>query len=78
MKTPFCRLSWTKHAGRYALIRDDQVVSIWDTVGDALQSAGERFGTDAAATYKINSLDLERAAALDTPVQPGKEAECPS
>jgi hypothetical protein len=66
------------HAGRYALIKDDQVLSIWDTVGDALQAAGERFGICPVATYKINPLDVERFALLDAQVQSGKEAECPS
>jgi len=72
------RLLQEGHAGRYALIKDDQVVSIWDTVGDALQAAGERFGAEAVATYRINPLDLERFAWLDAQVQSGKEAECPS
>jgi hypothetical protein len=72
------RLLREGHGGRYALIKDDQVLSIWDTVGDALQSAGERFGMDPIATYKINPLDVERFALLDAQVQPGKEAECPS
>jgi hypothetical protein len=66
------------HAGRYALIKDDQVLSIWDTVGDALQAAGERFGTYPVATYRINPLDVERFALLDAQAQSGKEAECPS
>jgi hypothetical protein len=52
-------------AGRYALIKDDQIVSIWDTVGDALQAAGERFGTDPVATFRINPLDVQRFALLD-------------
>ncbi len=53
------RLLQEGHAGKYALIKDDQVLSIWDTVGDVLQAAGERFGTDPVATYKINPLDVE-------------------
>jgi hypothetical protein len=59
------RLLQEGHAGRYAIIRDDQVVSIWDTVGDALQAAGERFGLEPVATYPINPLDVERFALLD-------------
>jgi hypothetical protein len=72
------RLLQEGHANRYALIRDNQVLSIWDTVGDALQAAGERFGADPVATYKINPLDTERFALLDSEVQHGKEAPCPS
>ena len=72
------RLLQEGNAGRYALIKDDQVLSIWDTVGDALQAAGERFGTEPVATYKINPLDVERFSLLDAPPQTGKEAGCPS
>src|SRR6266436_1026521 len=67
------RLLQEGHAGRYALIKDDQVLSIWDTVGDALQASGERFGLDPVATYKINPLDVERFALLDAQSPPGKE-----
>ena len=72
------RLLQEGHAGRYALIKDDQVLSTWDTVGDALQAAGERFGLEPVATFKINPLDIERFALLDNHVHSGKEAECPS
>ena len=72
------RLLQEGHAGRYALIKDDRVLSIWDTVGDALQAAGERFGMEAVATYKINPLDVERFAFLDAQAQTDKEAGCPS
>jgi hypothetical protein len=72
------RLLQEGHAGRYALIKNDQVISVWDTVGDALQAAAERFGPEPVATYKINPLDVDRLALLDTPVPSGKEAACPS
>ena len=72
------RLLQEGHTGRYAIIRDDQVVSIWDTVGDALQAAGERFGIEPVATYQINPLDVERFARLDAQAPGGKEAACPS
>ena len=72
------RLLQEGHAGRYALIKEGQVLSIWDTVGDALQAAGERFGMEPVATYKINPLDVERLSFLDAQVQTGKEARCPS
>jgi hypothetical protein len=32
------RLLQEGHAGEYALIKDEQVLSTWDTVGDALQA----------------------------------------
>lgn len=72
------RLVQEGHAGKYAIIKDDQIVSIWDTVGDALQAAGERFGLEPVATYHINALDIERFALVDAQAQAGKEAECPS
>jgi hypothetical protein len=62
------RLLQEGHAGRYALIKDDQVVSVWDTVADALQAAAERFGPEPVATYKINPLDVDRFALLNAPV----------
>jgi hypothetical protein len=66
------------HGGKYALIKDDQVLSIWDTVDDALQAAGDRFGIEPVATYKINPLDVERFALLDAHARSGEEAACPS
>jgi len=71
------RLLHEGHAGKYAIIKDDQIVSIWDTVGDALQAAGERFGLESVATYQLNPLDVERFALVDAQAQAGKEAECP-
>jgi hypothetical protein len=72
------RLLQEGHAGKYAIIKDDQIVSIWDSVGDALQAAGERFGLEPVATYLINPLDVERFALVDAQAKTGKEAECPS
>jgi hypothetical protein len=72
------RLLQEGQAGRYALIKNDQVVSVWDTVGDAVQAGAECFGPEPVATYKINPLDVERLALLDAPSPPGKEAACPS
>jgi hypothetical protein len=72
------RLLQEGHAGQFALIREDQVLSVWDTVGDALQAASERFGLAPVATFKINPLDVERFALLDAQLQAAKEAACPS
>lgn len=52
------------------MIKDGQVLSVWDTVGDALQAAGERFGMEPAATFKINPLDMQRFA--DAPPKGGR------
>jgi hypothetical protein len=53
-------------AGRFAVIREDQVVSIWDTQRDAIQVARERFGLEPVTVKKIDPRDLERLAALDS------------
>ena len=66
------------HAGRYALIRDGHVLSLWDTVGDALQAAGEQFGMEPIATFKINPLDVQRCTVSDATSHPNKEAVCSS
>jgi hypothetical protein len=72
------RLLEEGHAGKYAIIKDDQIVSIWDTVGDALHAAGERFGLEPVATFQINPLDVGRFAVVDAQAQQCEEAECPS
>jgi hypothetical protein len=72
------RLLQEGHAGKYAIIKDDQVVSIWDTVDNALEAAGERFGLEPVATFQINPLDVERFALIDAQAQAGNEAGCPS
>jgi hypothetical protein len=70
------RLLQEGHAGKYAIIRDDQIISVWDTLGDALQAAGERFGRESVATYQINPLDVERFVLLDSRSPACKETEC--
>jgi hypothetical protein len=52
-------------------------VGIWDTGGDALQAAGERFALDPVATYQINPFDVERFALLDAQA-PASNPECPA
>ncbi|MBM4069320.1 MAG: hypothetical protein FJ271_10290 [Planctomycetes bacterium] len=69
------RLLKDGHANRYALIKSGQVVSVWDTEGDALQAANERFGAEPVATYKINPLDVARFSHVRAI---GKEQQCPS
>ena len=32
------------HEGKHVLIKGDQVLTVWDTFGDALQAGYERFG----------------------------------
>src|SRR5207253_2714923 len=55
------RLLEEGHEGRCALIKGDQVLSIWDTPGDAYQAGRERFGLGVAfLTQPIDSRDLTR------------------
>jgi hypothetical protein len=48
------------HAGRHALIKGDEVVSIWDTQRDALQAGCDKFGLEDIAVVKIQPRDPER------------------
>jgi hypothetical protein len=52
-------------AGRHALIKGDDVVSIWDTQRDALQCACEKYGLDPFAVVKIDPRDPERFRQID-------------
>src|SRR5437763_585269 len=48
-------------AGRYVLIKGDEIVTIWDTWGDANQAATERFGLDDTVFIKmIDPRDPQR------------------
>src|SRR5262245_38683325 len=66
------RLLEEGHAGRYALIKGDQVLSVWDTQRDVLQAGCERFGLDLFAVKQIDPRDVERLAFMGPP----KEAQC--
>jgi hypothetical protein len=54
------RLLAEGHEGRFALIKGDQVLSIWDTGGDAYQAGRERFGFDPFLAQPIDGRDLNR------------------
>jgi hypothetical protein len=53
------RLLEEGHEGRYALIRDDDLLSVWDTLGDASEAGHERFGLDRFMAQKIRAGDLQ-------------------
>jgi hypothetical protein len=60
--------------GRYALIHGDDVLSVWDTLGDAEQAGYERFGLDGEFfTQPIRGRDLERFRTLIAPKGAGTE-----
>jgi hypothetical protein len=48
------------HEGRVALIKGDQVISIWDTFEDAYQAGRERFGLDVFIAQPIDPRDQLR------------------
>ena len=55
------RLLEEGHEGRVVLIKGDQVVSVWDTFGDAYQAGRDRFGFGATfLAQPIDSRDLTR------------------
>src|SRR5436305_15242225 len=57
------RLLREGEAGRWALIKGNEVLSIWDTFRDATQVGHERFGPDGGfLAQKIDLRDLKRFA----------------
>jgi hypothetical protein len=68
------RLLEEGHAGRYALINGDEVISVWDTQRDVLQAGHERFGLDPFQVKKIDPRDPGRVAAI----RAKERAACPS
>jgi hypothetical protein len=58
------RLLAEGHAGRYALLKGDEVLSAWDTQRDVLQAGYERFGLEPFTVKKIDARDPERLATL--------------
>jgi hypothetical protein len=68
------RLLAEGYGGRYVLIHQGQVVSVWDTQRDAIQVGCERFGLEAFAVNKVNPADVGRFAFVDS----GREDGCPS
>lgn len=54
------------HAGRLALIVDEEVLSVWDTTRDAAQAGYARFGVDGKfCIHEIKAQDVERFRLLD-------------
>jgi hypothetical protein len=52
-KREIYRLICAGNKGRYALVKGDQVVSVWDTLTDATQAGQERFGNEAFFVQEI-------------------------
>jgi hypothetical protein len=64
------RLLHEGHRGRFALIRGDRVVSVWDTRNDAVQAGRERFGQ--------GQIFVEEVQLYVRPVRSGYTRLCPS
>ena len=70
------RLLEEGHAGRHALVKGEEVLSVWDTQSDAIQAGRERFGLDPIFVKTVDSRDPERFALVMAQAQ--KDAACPS
>ncbi len=68
------RLLAEGHAGRHALVKGNEVLSVWDTQGDAIQAGCERFGIEPIFVKTIDPRDAERFALVNTQRDPS----CPS
>src|SRR5436309_1264278 len=68
------RLLQEGFAGRYAIIREGQVVGVWESQDAALEAVCSRFGLEPVAIYRINEHDVQRFARLDPSDRP--EAPC--
>src|SRR5438552_15238235 len=72
------RLLQDGHAGRHALIKGDEILSVWDTQGDAIQAGCERFGLDPIFVKTIDPHEAQRFALLQNELQNRKDSACPS
>ncbi len=52
-KREVSRLLAEGHRGRFAVIKGNEIVSIWDTVRDAEQAARERFGPETLFVQEV-------------------------
>jgi len=68
------RLLAAGQAGRFALIRAEQVIGVWDNQADALTAGRQRFGLEPIAVKRIDPRDVDLMARMDA----AKGAACPS
>jgi hypothetical protein len=59
------RLLEERHAWRHALIKGDEILSVWDTQGDAIQAGREKFGLEPIFVKTIDPRDPERFVLLE-------------
>lgn len=60
------RLLAEGHAGRHALVKGNEILSLWDTQGEAIEAGRERFGIEPIFVKTIHPRDPERFALLNT------------
>src|SRR5260221_11942974 len=53
------RLVVEEEEGRYALVKGDEVISVWDTYRDAAQVGQEKFGSEPFLIHQIHAHDVE-------------------
>ena len=58
------RLVEEDEEGRFALIKGDEILSVWDTFGDAVQAGREKFGLDPICVMKVEARNIKRYAIL--------------
>jgi hypothetical protein len=63
------RLLAEGHEGKIALIKGNQVISIWDTFSDGYQAGRERFGMDVFIAQPIDPRDLDREFPVDLSIE---------
>jgi hypothetical protein len=71
------RLLAQGQANRYALIKGDYILNIWETCGEAVQAGRERFGLEPIFVTKIDQRDLERFALFDARIAACQASQTP-
>jgi hypothetical protein len=71
------RLIQEGQSGRHALIKGEEILSIWDTQGDAIQAGCERFGLEPIFVKTIDPRDPQRFALLQKELLSRKDVPCP-
>jgi hypothetical protein len=63
------RLLAEGEANRYAVLQGDQVVGLWDTQQEALQTAQQRFGLNPFAVVRIDPRFVPLLQRVDFPLR---------
>ena len=74
MTTCFLLLSMSMSDQMLYQSKDDAILSVWDTQGDAIQAGCERFGIEPIFVKKIDPRDAQRFALVFAQ----RDSECPS